>query len=443
MITGIVEKHARVSVPTNTPAGQTWRYGVGFPFQVAPGLGGVLAAIEEIGTNNYGHLNGSDLLLFRDLTNLADAQTVVLSRNESRRDPATGNPEFLLRSPMYGGFLPLGSAQPDGAEYPHGGTGFGICQMLVFPDNDGETFVWWDSRRRDYLETSQLSYDGKNFVKGPSASWSQSGDPPLRIGSSGWKIISHGLTMAIPDQGDLLLPVLAGTLDNASAGVGVARWHHAQGRWEPISFLAVATAQAPHAGMNVAEMCPWFEPSLARWADGSLLFSARSRPESSRSLDGGYPVCVWRSVDEGNTWTLVIDVPSLRSDSPVSINCAADGSAYLASNPFDPTQSGRGRETLAVWPVNVERSTLGSPIVVRDTRNDFGPPPASCDPNAPEIWMVDHPNAATLVLADGQAHGVLAYRAMHSPPFRPSQTKPSPASGCHLAELVTDASSNE
>jgi len=54
--------------------------------------------------------------------------------------------------------------------------------------------------------------------------------------------------------------------------------------------------------------------------------------------------------------------------------------------------------------------------------------------------MVDHPSAADLVLSDGEPHTVLAFRAMHSPPYRPSGAPPSPATGCPLVDLhVTDS----
>jgi len=54
--------------------------------------------------------------------------------------------------------------------------------------------------------------------------WTQDASQPLIIGDSSWRIISHGLTTAIPDGGDLLLSVLAGKPDDAQASVGVCRW---------------------------------------------------------------------------------------------------------------------------------------------------------------------------------------------------------------------------
>ena len=124
-----------LGAPPDTPEGHSWRYGVGFPFQVAPALAGVLAGIEIACTDNYGFLNGSDLVLFGDLSNATERRTVPLTRNAYPNDPATGTekPRLLLRSPMIGGFVPLRATRPDGAMHPHGGTGFGIWQALSFP----------------------------------------------------------------------------------------------------------------------------------------------------------------------------------------------------------------------------------------------------------------------------------------------------------------------
>jgi hypothetical protein len=440
----ITTTHAHLAAPAATPDAQVWRYGVGFPLQIAPDLAGVFAGIEVAGTGNYGHLNGSDLVLFDDLSRLDDARAVALSRNECRRDQVTGLPVFVLRSPMYGGFMPLGAVRPNGTPVPHGGTGFGLSQAHLFPNSDGRLFSWADPERSDRLETRQFTYDGRAFATSAPQIWTQDGSRPLIIGDSPWRIISHGLTMAIPDDDDLLLPVLAGTVDNGLTCVGVTRWRYAQTRWAPDSFVPVSAAAGPGAGASLAEQCPWFEPTLTRGRNGTLLFCARSQPGSE--LEGaGYPIQIWQSTDGGNTWVLIVDMDNIRNDSPVSIHCGLGGSAFAASNPFKSNSQaspviGRGRDRLCLWPVDFERSRLGQPLTICDAIRDFGPPPISPASGHPETWMVDHPNATTLKLADGRAHSVLAYRVMHSPPYRPSAARPSPATGCYLVDFPVHGS---
>ena len=64
-IAGITKGRPALTVPADVPAGETRWYGVGFAFQVGPGLAGLLCNrhIDDAGD----HEDGSDLILFDKL----------------------------------------------------------------------------------------------------------------------------------------------------------------------------------------------------------------------------------------------------------------------------------------------------------------------------------------------------------------------------------------
>jgi hypothetical protein len=183
------------------------------------------------------------------------------------------------------------------------------------------------------------------------------------------------------------------------------------------------------------------EPSLARDADGSLLFSARGADAFSKpgaNAPGlGYTLRVWRSARAGK-WEQVLDEPKARLNSPVTINVAADGTAYLVSNPYDPAfipetqMTGRGRERLVIWPLTEKRTGIQPRLLVRDCLTDFGEPPSRA---GDDKWMADHPNGLTVRLKDGRWHHILCYRICHSPRYLASSTSPSPHSGSYIEEV--------
>ena len=86
----------------------------------------------------------------------------------------------------------------------------------------------------------------------------------------------------------------------------------------------------------------WAEPSLIRDLDGALLFTARGA-----YADFNHRIRVWRSIDNGRTWNLVMDLPNARGQAPVTLNQAADGTPYIVANVL-----GHERDWLALWPLN-------------------------------------------------------------------------------------------
>jgi hypothetical protein len=136
-------------------------------------------------------------------------------------------------------------------------------------------------------------------------------------------------------------------------------------------------------------------------------------------------VAVWRSRDSGATWHQTLSLPKLRTHSPVSLNLSADGTPYPAANPL-----GSGRTKLYLWPLDAARSSLQDPLVIRDCTDEFGKRPEGCH------WFCDHPSAATLQLADGKWHHVLAYRLLGFGTGASGEAA-TPHTGCYFEEVAS------
>jgi hypothetical protein len=378
-----------------------------------------------------------------------------------------------------------------------------VYQAHIFPGFEQGGFTWRDPERQDLNEVYALSYDGAAFRTERTGAFTQhaahvAGLDPLELGGTGWALLTTGITNAIADDEDLLLPVSAVRVDRAATAVGVARWAHQHREWRVVDFEPVVTSLGdttagdgdrrtsggtPSRGI---EACPWMEPSLARCGDGRLLFSARGQ-DTPRGVAGsgasGFVLQVWRgSADEQqlatpqwrrHQWGVVLSQPDERLNSPVTVNTTGN-SAYLVSSPYDGRmlperdQTGRGREKIVLWPLFRDSASdsseasdsataaatasnafkLGDPQLIRDCLESFGPPPQTPKrPGAapvvgddggvdpPEKWMADHANGAVCRLATGW-RAVLAYRVCHSPRYRCSGTlEPSKHSGAFVVDL--------
>jgi hypothetical protein len=183
------------------------------------------------------------------------------------------------------------------------------------------------------------------------------------------------------------------------------------------------------------------EPTVVRDRDGSLLFTARNTggPERFHSFK------VWRSVDGGQTWKKIIDLPRMREQSPVSLNRAADGAAYLATNflldavtfpdgtPRPPgprsERPSYSRERIGLWPLLPGRDGVANPIVLFDAWKEL--------PHDGKLWWVDHPVGATVRLADHAWHDIVCFRVVSHDEVR-GLAGPTPQSGFHIREIRTD-----
>ncbi|MEA3402848.1 MAG: hypothetical protein U9R79_16530 [Armatimonadota bacterium] len=402
-ITGVTASDADLTVPTEAPEGETLRYGLGFPFQLSATEAALFCNLRVEGVPVYDFEAGTDVVIFDHLGHISAEDATPISRNERRQHPELG-PRIIVKYPVIGGFVPVGALQEDGSPHPDAGTGFGICQAISFPVNE-DGYFGWDTERIHRTEVHQLSYDGAHFHSVRSQSGLE-GETHPRVGESGWSIVAPGITNAIPDGDDLLQPVLA--YDGTVQRCGVARWQRSDGVWRPLAFSPVSPAGES-----------WTEPSMVRDVDGALLFSARGYGEAPSN-----EVRVWRRARGTSEWRLVIDVQDARHQAPVSIGRAADGTPFIGANLL-----GSGREVLQLWPLNPERTEVEEPITIRDAPAQFG------SPGEDSRWMVDHPSAAVVRLADGRWHALLAYRILHSDEHHGAQ--PAPQTGCYVEEVTS------
>ena len=408
-ITGITKGKADLTVPPNTPPGKVWRYGGGPIFQVGPRTAGFINGIQEDGTGNIDFGVGMDAILFDDLSKIGDAKPIPISRYEKGVHRDFGKTTTVIGI-IVGGFVPFGAKQADGLPYPNAGTGFGIGYVILYAVDERGGFDYRETKKHSF-QLFQFSYDGKDFLILGKEDVERNDLLP----NSDWVFGGYSLNSAIPDGQDFLFAMSAGKKSDDHddrAVAGVTRWRHGAKGWRPISFTPVTRRNEI-----------WSEPSLIRDMDGSLLMSARS--DGSLGSRVAFDVAVWRSTDNGKSWKQVIYRRKCRSESPVSINQAADGTPFVAAN-LPPLM--RRRDILCYWPLNDSRTDLGELRIARDLRGEFGPAPSG------SWWRADHPTSAIVRLADGAWHGILVYRIVDNGEIEGS-AKPAPQTGCYVEEV--------
>ena len=189
-------------------------------------------------------------------------------------------------------------------------------------------------------------------------------------------------------------------------------------------------------------------PSLIRDLDGSLLFCAGGTWDQEYDTD----LRVWRSQEAGLTWKKIIHVGGVISSAPVTINRAANGTAFIAATLYEivlhptPNRFGRryrkdsqgrsrgggfSREKICLWPLNAQRTDLETAILVRDCSTSFGPAPSG------NPWFADHPCGGTVQLSDGRWHCVLAYRICDGGEVLQG-TRPVPQTGIYVEEVLSE-----
>ncbi len=430
--------------PLDTPAGKTWLYQIVMPFQVSATTAGALCNIREGLVKGVDFECGVDVILFDRLSNLDAKQAVAVTRNQDEPNPHSippGKPSIIVKYPARAGFVPVAAKQADGTAHPWAGTGFALNQAIAWTKEDPGAApygvnMFAGPEAHWYFEVHQLFYDGKTFKVTAT-------EPvPLTELVSGWTIQDGSLTNAIPDGNDLLVGMTGGKIEGSRlkqanpsvanlAGAGVMRWRNEGKAWKPVSFVPVTGTDGS------------FEPSLIRDADGALLFSARG----SREPDFN-DIRVWRSQDNGATWSKVIHVRGVISSSTISLNQAADGTPYVVANLYEVFMSpldriklpkdsegrtrlgGATRNTLCLWPLNAARNALEPPLIGRDLAAEFGPPPGG------SAWRVDHPSGMTLRLADGTWHHLLGMRILEYGELT-YVMPPTPQTGSYLEELIS------
>ncbi len=408
--------------------GEKLRYSLAHAMQIAPETAILFVSTEVVGGKALDYTGGTDAIIFDDLSAISEENTFPLYHNEEFIHPETGEKCILMKFAQTAGFVPLGAKNREGRKHPHAGTGFGLFFVQSIPVDmpKAEGFAGkWAEGENVYRawELLQYRYDGKNFTVVDSKRFAATELLP------GHTVVGRGLSFAIPDGNDLLLPMQAapGMADEsrmtgfAEIGSGIMRWQYVDETWTPVEYRDVT-------GEITA-----FEPSMVRDSDGSLFLTAR---QTGRQNLEKFDVFLWQSKDNGKTWKLNFHVPKVRSESPVCLNTTPDGRLFISGNLLTGSlnlDSARGnygytRDILAFWEIAEDRQGLKSPAIIRCASLEFGPPPT------PRGWRIDHPISENIMLSDGKKHCLMSCRVMSIAETKSTQA-PTPVTGCYIEEI--------
>jgi hypothetical protein len=316
---------------------------------------------------------------------------------------------------MQGGFVPLGAKRDDGSPHPHAGTGFSVvCGHGYLAALEHSQVKHMEMSQDVYTKVfiQQFAFDGQRL----RITHQELLDDQFPI--PGHEVLNGGFSMAIPDGDDLLVGVIVGTFANMQSAF--SRWRRGSlGRWVMIDFRVVDPF-----GM---------EPSLVRDPlDGSLLLASRPRHGPSPSRTPKAPT-IFRSTDGGKSWTEAFRKDLLMANTPVVLHRGLDGTLFLVTNKYHhpPPIPLAKRDQLWAWPLTDDRADVLEPVLVRDTRADWGP---TRTPNS--AWRVDHSFGGAVRFADGRWRYLLTYRGLEDAEMR-TQAGPTDRTGCYVEEVIT------
>ena len=164
-ITDVTRGPAALTGPTRPDETESLRYGLGFPFQIAPRKAVLLCNLRNEGFPVGDFENGVDAIVFDDPAAIRADHAIPIMRNKRYVNERTRKPRIVLHFPIMGGFVPLEAMRADGTPHPHAGTGFGFNQAFDFPMKGHGYYDKADKRTSMIRKTElrQFAFDGEEL----------------------------------------------------------------------------------------------------------------------------------------------------------------------------------------------------------------------------------------------------------------------------------------
>ena len=412
-------------------------YQLGKLFQLTENKAGVILNIRCSGVRAFDIEVGSDIMLFDDINDPASAEHIILERSKYDINPLTGKKILVSRYPKAINFIPAGAKLADGTPHPAAGTGFLTGQVIGFPPENihqSNPFIGIKPEDLFYaIEFVPCSYkDGKLIFGKRELKTIDKILPGYFVGGGRMGgLVSDGADMLIPFSISKANPT------GKMYGCGFVRFSFINNEWKAVNCKIIVEDLTKFRG-HVNVFGNYTEPSMVRAKDGSLLFTCREVGEGAFGPQEAERLLVWRSADNGKNWQQIIEVPNFQPLVPRSINRAANGELYIATNGYCTTNS-KGekyasivlRETLFIHPLKEDFSGVYQQISVRDGNRDFGKPTWG------SFWRLDHPQGEVIRLKDGKLHTLLAYRVLEHNECDHNAAL-TPWTGCYIDEIITE-----
>ena len=425
------------SVQTDLPEGMSGVYQISRFVQLDAQTAGFFINVRQDKNKACDLEIGCDFCFTRDPELRKFEGFQALTRAEIA-EPFENKQKYLMVSyPVFAAFVPLGALLEDGTPHPHAGTGFAFGARLGRPcDEKGSCQGYTNPLLEDCydeVEILQLAWNGEKLTVTDRERLAY----PSKVDTFKHTIpLLPPLAGVVADWEDLLTGATKVIGEEPLGRAGVCRWKRNNGHWEIAEFTPIG---APGS----------FEPSLIRDINGSLLYTHRTAvpewtfalklsPEGMEDAKYNRDIRVWRSCDNGKSWTKCVHQKDCCNGCPVSITMTKAGVPVIFTNEHsdtlgtgNPLFHGVVREKMILRVLNKERNGLLPKQLVRDAVAEFG--------NAPygKGWFMDHPIGLLVRLSDHQWHSVLTMRVMDISESGGGNAA-TPYTGLYVEEIISE-----
>lgn len=366
-------------------------YGLGRIVQIDAHRAAVVANVRVVEAQATDFEDGSDVILFDDVSDISAKSATTLSANEPLANSQTDHPVTLIKYPSNMAFMPA-DANCAGAR-----TGFALACVIGCDTTNNRI----STKIHHGIEVQQLSLrDGVIHVD-------HSEVLACDALMDGWRVVNVGLGGPVRDGESLWISVVAERAEQVRECV-LMEWRFDGKRWRVESFVPFTDGES------------WYEPSVTRDESGRWIACARGIGKAGGYQDApgvvnphSQDIVLWSAPGPRGPWARVVSHGPVRSHTPVTVATVPGGVVVLGSPLRKPKTFADGivepsiwmRHQLVAWKIEPEQSwRVNSPVVLFDCDKAMGPNPGRWD------WRADHPIVTTVTLADGKPHTLMAWR---------------------------------